>query len=112
MIQWTRIFLILSFGLLSACGGTGDRTRVSASRTQQQFAKERAEIIERLVPEDGRIIRRKLNTIREAITTVSKIPDIDIPEDAFKVRQVLNQRSLRDLQQIESIVSEAERKRE
>jgi hypothetical protein len=106
------IILVLSFWLLTACGASGARTRDSASRAEQQLARDRAQIIDKLLPDDRPTQRRKLNTIIEAITAVSNVPNRDIPENALGVRQVLSQRSLRDLRRIESIVMEAERKRE
>ena len=103
MTRWMLIPLVLSFALSSACAVT-DR------RAEQRFTRDRAEIIERLLPEDRQMTRRKLNTIIEAITTVSKVPNRDIPENTLGVRRVLSERSLRDLRQIESIVLEAEKK--
>ena len=113
MAQWIWLFLILSFGLLwSACGTTAGRGRSVSRSAEQRFASDRAEIIERLVPEDGRTRRVKLLTISEAITKVSNVPNRDIPEDAFGIRRVLRERSLQDLRRIEAIVLEAEKKRE
>lgn len=105
MTRRIAILLIMSFALSSACGvGVTDR------RGEERFARDRDAIINRLLPEEGYLSRRKLDTIIAAITTVSRVPNRDIPEDALGVRRVLAKRSLRDLREIEAIVLEAEKK--
>ncbi|MDH3445164.1 MAG: hypothetical protein OEN50_14650 [Deltaproteobacteria bacterium] len=104
-------FLILSFGVITACGSYSNGFFGSRG-DRGQISMERAEMVEKLVPEDGRVNRRKLDTVIQAITTVTKIPNRDIPEDAYGVRQTLLKLSFRDLREIDFIVSEAEAKRE
>ena len=111
MTRWFGVFLIASLGVITACGG--HRNGYFGSRGDgRPISIERSEIVEKLVPEDGRVNRRKLDTVVQAITTVTKIPNRDIPEDAYGVRQTLLKLSYRDLREIDFIVSEAEAKRE
>ena len=111
MTRWIGVFLIASFGVITACGGYRDGY-YGGRGDGRPVSIERAEIVEKLVPEDGRVNRRKLDTVIQAITDVAKIPNRDIPEDAYGVRQTLLKLSYRDLREIDFIVSEAEAKRE
>ena len=109
-----RILALASLrALVAACGGLGDRGRFERGTiSQAQATEERAQIIERLVPEDTPISRTRLAAVADATAMVIKDLDRDrFPRVASGVRNVLRDASLQDLRRIESILPEIERKR-
>jgi hypothetical protein len=108
------IFILASLlGFITACSGLGGRSRFdNETISPAQAREERAQIIERLVPEDTPISRTRLGAVAEAAATVIKDVDRDhFPRVASGVRNVLRDASLQDLRQIERILPEIERKR-
>ena len=66
--------------LITACSGSGGRSRFdNETISPAQASEERAQIIERLVPEDTPISRARLGALAEAAATVSK----DVDRDRF-----------------------------
>ena len=109
-----RILALASLlALVAACGGLGDRDRFERETiSRAQVTEERAQIIERLVPEDTPISRTRLAAVADATAMVIKDIDRDrFPRVASGVRNVLRDASLQDLRRIESILPEIERKR-
>ena len=109
-----RVFVSTSLlAFMTACSGLGGRPRFdSETISPAQANDERAQIIERLVPEDTAISRTRLGAVAEATATVIKDIDRDrFPRVASGVRNVLRDASLQDLRQIERILPEIERKR-
>lgn len=99
--------------LITACSGSGGRSRLdNKTISPAQASEERAQIIERLVPEDTPISRARLGAVADATAMVIKDIDRDrFPRVASGVRNVLRDASLQDLRRIESILPEIERKR-
>ena len=109
-----RMFVLASLlAVFMACTGLGGRSRSgSEAISPTQASEERAQIIERLVPEDTPISRTRLGAVAEATATVIKDMDRDrFPRVASGVRNVLHDASLQDLRRIERILPEIERKR-
>jgi hypothetical protein len=109
-----RVFVSTSLlAFMTACSGLGGRPRFdSETISPAQANDERAQIIERLVPEDTAISRTRLGAVAEATATVIKDIDRDrFPRVASGVRNVLRDASLQDLRRIERILPEIERKR-
>jgi hypothetical protein len=105
---WPLFFLLVPM-TIGGCVQSNMRGRVVSP---EDPAKTRTEIIERLVPEDGVMSRRRLGAVVEATTTV--ISDLDkrrFPLNANAVREVLQRASLADLRRIEAILPEVEKKR-
>jgi hypothetical protein len=102
-----RVFVSTSLlAFMTACSGLGGRPRFDHANDA------RAQIIERLVPEDTAISRTRLGAVAEATATVIKDIDRDrFPRVASGVRNVLRDASLQDLRRIERILPEIERKR-
>ena len=103
------LFLVIGFAVISACEGID--WRGERDQSPQAVANRRSEIMERLAPEDG-VGPSRLRAEIDAILTVR--PDIDrreLPENMNAVRRILNQLSLQDLQRIERILPEIEKKR-
>lgn len=110
--KWMFMFVV-SFLLVSACGGIGrDNLFGRRALSEEEAKKARADIIERLASEDQGINRRQLRVLNDAILTVRKdLKPRDLPEDIRRVREVLKETSLRDLQEIERILPEVEKRR-
>lgn len=109
MSKWTGAILILTnLSLISACGEIR-RPPPPAQDTDYR----RSQIIDRLVPEDGGITPARQRAVIEAILTVMpRVDQRDLPENSNRVRQVLQQANLQELQRIESILPDVERKRQ
>jgi hypothetical protein len=109
-----RTFVSASLlAFVTACSGLGGTSRFdSETISPAQANDERAQIIERLVPEDTPISRTRLGAVAEATATVIGDTDRDhFPRVASGVRNVLRDASLQDLRRIERILPEIERKR-
>lgn len=100
--------LILAVSAMSGCAAGGS----SSPSGRQQAASRQAEAVDRLVPEDGGIRPARLRAVIESIRTVRRdIPAEDLPQDVNAVRRVLKTLSPSDLNRVEAILPEVERRR-
>ena len=97
--------MLASFALTAGC-----ETHMSGrGETPQQLATTRAEIIDRLAPEEGGT-RRRLAAVIKAMTTVMDVENARrFPFDVRAVRMELQKASLGQLRRIERMVPEIER---
>jgi hypothetical protein len=103
------IRVICALAMLTICSLTAGCYISGSGGRPEQIAATRAEIIDRLAPEEG-TSRRRLAAVIKAMTTVMDIEnERRFPLDIRAVRLELRKASLEQLRRIERMVPEIER---